>query len=134
MENLKRQPSSILELSSRRFEEVVAELMCDLGYHVELTPATRDGGKDILAYMTTPHGKVLCLVEAKKYRQDRKIGVGLVRQLYGTLIDHDANSAMCVTTSFFSHDARAFQERHEFRLALRDYGHLVEWIQRYGSK
>jgi restriction system protein len=130
-ERLRRQPDSIYDLPSRKFEELVADLLADLGYEVELTPATRDGGKDILAYMTTPHGRLLCLVEAKKYRRDRTVGVELVRQLYGTLADADASSAMLVTTSSFSPDAKAFQQRHQYKLALRDYGNIVQWIEEY---
>jgi restriction system protein len=134
VERLRRQPQSVYELPPRKFEELVAELLADLGYVVELTPASRDGGKDILAYMSTPHGRVLCLVEAKRYRQDRPVGVELVRQLYGTLIDADASSAMLVTTSSFSSGARAFQQKHQYKLALRDYGNIVQWIQDYGKK
>ncbi|HEV7660165.1 MAG TPA: restriction endonuclease [Allosphingosinicella sp.] len=131
VERLRSRPQSIYDLPPRKFEELVAELLTDLGYEVELTPPTRDGGKDILAYMTTPHGKLLCLVEAKRYRQDRTVGVELVRQLYGTLIDADASSAMMVTTSSFSSDARSFQQRHQYKLALRDYGNLLQWIGGY---
>ena len=131
LEHLKRQPQSIYELSSRKFEELIAELLTDMGWDVELTQATRDGGKDILAYLNTDLGRLLCLVEAKKYRSDRKIGVELVRTLYGTLCDQQANSAMLVTTSSFSSDAHTFQKRHNYQLALRDYGDIVQWIQRY---
>ena len=135
-EKLKAQPHSVVGLSPRQFEELLAELLNDMGYEVQLTKATRDGGKDILAFMNTPLGKTLCLVEAKKYRQDRTIGVELVRTLYGTLCDYQANSAMLVTTSTFSKDAKEFQSRHEYQLSLRDYGHLVDWIKGYkqGSK
>jgi restriction system protein len=134
MERLRRQPQSVFELPPRKFEELVAELLSDLGYEVELTPITRDGGKDILAYMSTPHGRLLCLVEVKKYRQDRTVGVELVRQLYGTLIDANASSAMLVTSSSFSPDAQAFQRRHQYKLALRDYGNIVQWIRDYRKK
>lgn len=131
LEKLKRQPDSIFQLSSRKFEELVAELLDDMGFEVELTKATRDGGKDILAYMNTGVGKFLCLVEVKRYRQDRTVGVELVRTLYGTLCDFQANSAMLVTTSSFSSDARAFQKKHEYQLSLQDYGNVVQWIQDY---
>ncbi len=129
LEKLKRQPDSIFDLPPRRFEELVAELLDGMGFEVELTKETRDGGKDILAYMNTRIGKFLCLVEAKKYRQDRTVGVELVRTLYGTLCDYQANSAMLVTTSSFSPDAQAFQKKHEYQLSLRDYGNVVDWIQ-----
>lgn len=131
VERLRLHPQAMYDLPPRKFEELIAELLNDLGYEVELTPATGDGGKDILAYMTTPHGRVLCLVEAKRYKRDHRVGVELVRQLYGTLADSEATSAMLVTTSSFMPGARSFQQRHRYRLDLRDYGNIVEWIEGY---
>lgn len=128
---LKKQPGDVRNLTPRQFEELLAELMTDMGWEVELTKATRDGGKDLLAYMDTEVGRLLCLVEAKRYREDRKIGVDLVRTLYGTLCDYQANSAMMVTTSSFSADAKEFQQRHQYQLSLRDYNDLVRWITQY---
>jgi len=92
-----------------------------VGHEVTLPQATRDGGKDILATMKTDIGEILCLVDAKKYREDRKIGVGMVRTLYGTLNDYEASSAMLVTRSSYSKDARAMQEKHKYQLSLKDY-------------
>jgi hypothetical protein len=134
VEKLKKQPDGILSLGPRQFEELITELLRDMGWDVELTPATRDGGKDILAYLKTDVGKMLCLVEAKRYRKDRKIGVELVRTLYGTLCDYQANSAMMVTTSTFSKDARMFEKKHEFQLGLKDYTDVAGWIMKHGRK
>ncbi|MDB5050958.1 MAG: restriction endonuclease [Fibrobacteres bacterium] len=131
LHQLKKQPNAIFDLSPRKFEEVLAEILTDMGWEVELTKATRDGGKDILAYQKTELGRLLCLVEAKRYREDRKVGVDLVRSLYGTLCDYQASSAMMVTTSSFSADAQAFQQKHQYQLALRDYFDLARWIQGY---
>ncbi len=133
IQKLRKQPQSIYDLAPRKFEELLAELLTDMGWEVELTKATRDGGKDILAYLDTEVGKMLCLVEAKKYREDRKVGVDLVRSLYGTLYDHRASSAMLVTTSSFTSGAKEFQEKYEYQLSLRDYSDLVQWIQNYKS-
>ena len=69
---LKKQPKDIYKLTPRQYEELVAELFRDMGYDVTLTKATRDGGKDILAAIKTEIGQLLCLVEAKRYREDRK--------------------------------------------------------------
>jgi restriction system protein len=130
---LKRQPRDVFKLTPRQYEELVAELLHDIGYEVTLTQATRDGGKDILASMRTELGEFLCLVEAKHYREDRKIGVSLVRTLYGTLCDYQASSAMLVTTSSYSKDAQALQKKHKYELSLRDYTDVAGWIQRYGT-
>lgn len=85
--SLTQQPGTLRNISSREFEQLLADLLRDMGWDVELTKQTRDGGSDILAYMNTDVGRLLCLVEAKHYREDRKIGVDLVRTLYGTLCD-----------------------------------------------
>jgi restriction system protein len=133
IQRLQREPEGLYELDSRKFEELVADLMEDMGYEVELTPPSKDGGKDILARLDTPHGKLLCLVEAKRYSRSNPVEVSLVRQLYGTLHDHGATSAMLVTTSRFTRGAKALQERHQYQLALKDYGHVVDWISGYGA-
>jgi len=119
VEALKKHPKDIFRLSPRKYEELIAELLDDIGYEVTLTKATRDGGKDILASMKTECGDLLCLVEAKRYRHDRKIGVSLVRELYGTLCDFKATSGMLVTTSSYSPDAQAFQSNHQYQCGFR---------------
>lgn len=134
IESLKRQPVGIRHLTPREFEELLADLLSDMGWDVELTKQTRDGGSDILAYLNTDVGRLLCLVEAKHYREDRKIGVDLVRTLYGTLCDAQANSAMLVTSSSFTSDAKTFQQRHKYQLTLREYADVVEWIMKFGNK
>lgn len=134
IESLKKQPVGIRNLTPREFEKLLADLLRDMGWDVELTKQTRDGGSDILAYLNTGIGRLLCLVEAKHYREDRKIGVDLVRTLYGTLCDAQANSAMLVTSSSFTSDAKTFQKKHEYQLTLREYADVVEWIMKFGNK
>jgi restriction endonuclease Mrr len=134
IERLKKEPDGLFKISPRKFEEVIADLLADMGMEVELTPATRDGGKDILAYMNTNIGKLLCLVEAKQHNKSKPVGVSLVRTLYGTLMDHQATSGMLVTTSRFAQPAKDFQERHKYQLSLRDYNDVVAWLLKYKSK
>ena len=134
IESLKKQPVNLRSIAPREFEVLLADLLRDMGWDVELTKQTRDGGSDILAYLNTEVGRLLCLVEAKHYREDRKIGVELVRTLYGTLCDAQANSAMLVTSSSFTADAKTFQQKHQYQLTLRDYGDVVEWIMKFGTK
>lgn len=134
VELLKKQPNHLRNISPRDFEKLLAELLKDMGWEVELTKQTKDGGADILAYLNTNIGRLLCLVEAKHYREDRKVGVDLVRTLYGTLCDAQANSAMLVTTSTFTPDAKEFQKKHKYQLTLSDYADVVTWIMKYGNR
>ncbi len=131
---LKKRPSDLYGITPRQFEEVIADLLTDMGMDVELTPATRDGGKDILAFMKTDIGRFLCLVEAKQYDKRRPVGVSLVRSLYGAVWDHhQATSGMLVTTSRFAKPAEEFQERHKYKLSLKDYDDVVSWLLKYKS-
>lgn len=131
LERLKERPDDIHQIGHRKFEELIAELLDDMDFDVELTQATRDGGRDVLAYWNSPVGRLLCLVEVKKHRPDRTVGIQLVKNLYGTLMDEQATSAMLVTTSDFSGDARKFEDKHKWQLALKNYTDLVEWIENY---
>jgi restriction system protein len=131
IERLKLRPDALYEITPRQFEEVIADIFDGFGWEVKLTQATRDGGRDILAHVNTGTLKMLCLIEAKKHRKDRPVGVQLVRNLYGTFCDEQANSAMLVTTSYFSPEAKKLQERHKYQLSLKDYADVVDWILKY---
>ena len=128
---LKKTPDKLHEVNSRQFEHLVADLFHDMGWEVELTQATRDGGRDILAHLNTGVIKLLCLIEAKKHRKDRPVGVQLVRNLYGTFCDEQANSAMLVTSSYFTPEAKKLEARHKYQLALKDYTDVIEWVAKY---
>ena len=131
---LRREPRSLYDLSPRQFEEIVAALLQDMGWDVHLTKPTRDGGMDVLAYMTTEVGRLLCLVEAKRYARTRPVGVELVRSLYGTVLHAGANSGLLVTSSYFTKDAYEFQRQHEYQIGLKDFRDLERWIKRVSSR
>ena len=131
-ERLKGYPEGVHDLTPRQFEELVGELLSAMtAGRIEITPFTRDGGNDLLAYFDQPVGRLLCLIETKKYRRDRTVGIGAVRMLYGVVCDKDASHGTLVTTSTFTADARKFEQQHRYRLSLRDYDHVAEWIRRY---
>ena len=134
IDKLKQNPDELFKITPRQFEEVIADLLVGMGMDVELTPATRDGGKDILAYMNTEMGRFLTLIEAKQHNESRPVGVSLVRNLYGTLVDHQATSGMLVTTSRFARPAKQFQERHKYQLTLKEYEDVVTWLLHHRRK
>jgi len=131
IEQLQKYPEDVFLVTSRQFEELVADLLADQGCEVQLTQKTRDGGKDIIASLNTPIGKILTLVEAKRHKPTNYINIGLIRQLHGALHDHDASHAMLVTTSYFSKDALDFQKRHQLELSLKEFEDVQDWITNY---
>jgi restriction system protein len=120
-------PLLIHELTPRKFEEFVAELMRQQGFSVELTPATRDGGKDIYLAAKSNLGSFLYLVECKHHKA-KPVAIAPVQRLYGVLEGEKATAGLLVTTSTFTKPAEQFQEQVAYRLSLVDYLKLNKMI------
>lgn len=119
------------QLTSRKFEELVARLFSDHGFDVELTRASRDGGYDILAKLNNPATSFIALVECKKYSPENRVGVEIVRGLYGVTEMKGANQGLVVTSSFFTRGAVEETARIGSKLGLKDYDALTTWLQAY---
>jgi hypothetical protein len=124
-------PELLRELDPRRFEEVVAELFRKRGFAVELTPRTRDGGRDMFALQSNTLGKSLYLIECKRYAPSRKVGVEVIRGLYGVLQAERATKGIIVTTSSYTKDAIAFATPLQYQLSLRDFEALKQWLSAF---
>ncbi|MFN6350493.1 MAG: restriction endonuclease [Chitinophagales bacterium] len=127
----KRNPDKLYELSPRKFEELIASILEDLGFEVELTKATRDGGRDILAYIKNQVTSFLTYVECKRYKPENKIDVSLVRQILGVHAIHKPAKSIIVTTSYFTKDAQKEAKHFENQLELKDFEDIKSWLQKY---
>jgi restriction endonuclease len=134
IEALAQNPDLMHEVHPRRFEELVAELFKRMGCAVVLTPPSRDGGRDVLAVRRDDVGTMLTLVECKRFRPDRKVGVGLVRSLYGVVMSDRASHGVVATTSSFTRGAKDYQQNLQYHLSLRDFNDLAEWCRRYRKR
>jgi len=121
-------PEEIYRLESREFEELVAELLQLQGYSVELTPPSKDGGFDMYAARKDGLGEFLFLVECKRWASGKRVGVEIVRGLYGVVQQQQATAGIVVTTSLFTKGAKEFQHSLRHSLSLRDYIQLQEWL------
>lgn len=124
-------PEKLYELSPRKFEELVASILTDFGFQVELTKATRDGGRDIIASIRTKVSNYLTYVECKRYNPDNKVGVGIIREVIGVHNIHKPSKSIIVTTSFFSQDAITEAKTFENQLELKDFDEVKKWLQHY---
>lgn len=125
----KNNPSILYSITPRDFEELVAEIFDRQGFNVELTKATRDGGKDIVAIQSSMGIKLKYIVECKRYARDNKVTLDIVQRLYGVKMAENANKAILVTTSSFTKDANKFASQHCWDLSLKDNGDLLSWLK-----
>lgn len=103
--HLKKNFSDVYALDPWRFEEVVNDVFRAHGYKTILTQRRKDDGADII--IIGGDNDYIGIVECKRYSKNRKIGVELIKQLMGTIIQWDLRRACFITTSDFTSGARA---------------------------
>ena len=95
---------SIRALSWKEFEQLVAEAFRRKGYTVrENLTAGPDGGVDV---ELEKDGR-LHLVQCKQWKA-RKVGVSVVREMYGVMVAHNASSVSIVSSGIFTQEAQNF--------------------------
>lgn len=129
--NIRNDPSSLLDLNFREFESIIAELLASFGWEVSLTPPTRDGGYDILGVSTDASGmQTSWVIECKRYSSNYKVGVEVLRSLLGVKTHFGIPNAIIVTTSEFTKDAKILSQSRS-DLQIVDKEKVWKWITGY---
>lgn len=129
--HLKRQPDLLYQVSSRQFEELIAELLARHRWDVKLTAASKDGGYDIFGVVHDVSGiESAWIIECKRYARENKVGVDIVRALFGVMDDLKVPNGMIATTSHFTRGVHQYKASR-YDLELRDYEGVLEWINDY---
>lgn len=128
LRRLKAHPHELHQIRPRQFEELICEILSRLGWRIELTPASRDGGYDIVGFSGSAGGlSSSWLIECKKYGLENKVGVGVVRALCGVKEQVKVANAMIVTTSTFTSGALEMGTSR-WDLSLRDHENVLAWV------
>lgn len=110
-------------LSPQDFEQFIARLYARLGYRVQVTGGSHDGGIDLVAQRDGRRHYIQC----KRY-STRQVPVGAVRDFYGAMADKAASGkGFFVTTSTFTLEAERFAQGKP--LELIDGLKLTEYIK-----
>src|SRR5690606_13972349 len=67
-------PAYLDKIEWKDFERTVAELFEGLAFRVELTPSSKDGGKDIILECTQKGNDISYIVEIKHWRSLQRVG------------------------------------------------------------
>ena len=95
--------NSIRQLHWKNFEEIVAEAYRRLGYQVTEGGLGPDGGVDL---ELKKNGDV-SLVQCKQWKA-HKVGVNVVREMYGVLVASNANEIIIICSGKFTQEAYSF--------------------------
>lgn len=119
--------NALLDMSWREFEMLVGEVFRQRGFTiVEMGGNGPDGGVDLVL----KKGSETHLVQCKRWKA-LKVGVEVVRELFGVMAAQGAVSGYVVTSGVFTSDARAFADGRNIELI--DGTELTRMIQQVKS-
>lgn len=116
------------------FEHLIREIFekefSSSGGEVKVTQASRDGGVDAIAFDPDPIRGGKIVIQAKRYTNT--VGVGAVRDLYGTVLNEGATKGVLVTTSDYGPDSYAFANGKP--LVLLSGANLLHMLEKHGHQ
>jgi restriction system protein len=106
---------TLLNLDPNEFEHLIAKLYKNLGYVVNITPSTGDGGKDVIANITRLGRREKLFIECKRYRKN--VGVVWARALLGTISDAKVTKGVLIgAKGFTSGTKKLVAQNHNIEL------------------
>jgi hypothetical protein len=126
---LARYPEALPEIHPRKFESLVASILRNQGFDVQLTPSSWDGGKDLVVLSRDTFGPIVTLVECKRYNAVHRVGVRQVREVLGVASIENVPRVAIVTSSSFTAGAHQLAAQQGGRLSLVDGDELVSWLK-----
>ena|SRR5215510_13842447 len=108
------------------FKEFTGSLFREMGYTVEIAPATTDNGIDLLLRKNNQ------LIGVQCKRSNTPVSEPILRDFYSALISSGAQSGYVITTSTFTSHAYSFAEGKPIQLV--DLEALVDLATGRGSK
>lgn len=116
------------ELSGIEFENLCFSLLQKMGFAVETTAVSGDGGIDLIAISNQPLFKGKYIIQCKRY--SGSVGVSIIRDLYGVVTAERANKGILITTGRFTASAVAFSS--DKNIELIDGEQLGVLLSEYG--
>lgn len=96
--NFTNKEKVLLSLHPRKFEKLIYELYCAMDYNSELTPYTKDGGKDIIATKDSGHGNEVLYIECKRYKTTA-LKPEIVNAFFGVVMKNQSVSRGIIFTT-----------------------------------
>lgn len=124
----------LIDLKAREFEYLIELLYQAIGYDTVLTPATRDGGKDVVATIERADGKEEIYIECKKY-DTTKLTTEKVRALGFVIVDNKVSRGVIFCTGYVSEELKKIDKRIQI-CTLKEITTLLnaylgaDWVQR----
>jgi restriction system protein len=118
-----KNPDALEELEWRDIERMVAELFRGLGFEVELTASSKDGGKDIILEFRKKGMHHSYIVEIKHWRSNQKVKKPAIVHFVKIIAKEKRTGGLFLSTYGFAENAiesLTIVERKKVRFANKD--------------
>ncbi|WP_426349405.1 restriction endonuclease [Alloiococcus sp. CFN-8] len=102
------------KLNGYEFEILMSNLFIKMGFQIETTSLTGDGGVDIILYLDKHIIGGKYLVQCKNWASP--VGVPVIREMYGLVSSERVNKGIIITSSTFTKEAIKFSEGKNLEL------------------
>ncbi|MCR4469849.1 MULTISPECIES: restriction endonuclease [unclassified Burkholderia] len=126
------QPAALMHLEWRDVERVVAEVFDGLGFGVELTPGSKDGGKDVILTCTVNGKRAEYYVEIKHWRSATRFGSAAIERLLKVIVKERKDGGLFLSTYGFTENAfEQLTAIEKQKLKFGDKEKIVAFCQSY---
>ncbi|AIQ69555.1 restriction endonuclease [Paenibacillus graminis] len=111
---------NLLQLKPSEFERLIERLYSSMGYKTQLTSATRDGGKDVIASINRPDGEERVYIECKLYNTSELTNTHVKSFAY-TVNNDKINRGVIFCTGYASGSLGKIDER----ITILNYENII---------
>ncbi|MFS3915623.1 restriction endonuclease [Bacillus australimaris] len=122
---------TLLNLSPREFEYLIAKLYKCLGYNVYVTPQSNDGGKDVIAINEKISRRETLFIECK--RHNKNVSIDKARALVGSIVDKKATKGVLISARGFTKGTIQFAKENP-NVELIGGQELLEFLDEHLGK
>jgi hypothetical protein len=125
-------PAFLDHVEWRDLERMLSLVFTGLGFDVDLTPPSKDGGKDLVLRCQVSGASKSYVVEIKHWRSGKKVTKGYISQFVNVIAREQRDGGMYVATSGYSADAiEVMSEIGHERLFLHGREKVVSLCRTY---
>ena len=131
-QSIAENPNYLNELEWRDLERMLAEVLEVLGFSVELTPASKDGGKDIILECIISGLKHTYIIEIKHWRAGGRVGYGKIKEFLDIVVREKRQGGLFLSTSGYCNNVyQILSEIEREQLKLGDNKTVIYWCKTY---
>ena len=125
-------PSVLDHIEWRDLERMMSRVMEGIGFKTTLTPASKDGGKDLILKCTINAKEESYIVELKHWRAGKPVIKGAVSDFFNVIVREGREGGLFLSTSgYASNISEALTELSRQKLRLGDKSKVVMLAQTY---